>query len=559
MAESAQGHVSVKEGETEILREPLSGGRMVVGRSADVEVTLPANTVSREHAEIFADPFGRWWVRDLGSRNGTAVNGTTVDEHLLEPDDTIQIEQFTIAVELAGAPKERPRRHATTVLDAGLTIADSAADRVSRLADMETPKIDASHLSMLTEFSTRLLATEADDERLCALCELMVDKPFNGNTAMAMRLIKADSADQDPQILCQPVSARNWRADEQPYISRTMLRAMRAGESPIVASNVSANAEDVVEMSLAADVMEMAAVMCPIRSDAEALDVLYVSFPAAYATGEWLALTALACDQYQQAETAWQARLVAQEQAIVEKELERAQRIQLNLIPRDVKIDGLDAAIGFEPCRWVGGDYVDVVPMPDGRIFLTVCDVCGKGIQAALITASLHTCVHMTVQSVSSLTDIMVGLNQYLCDTLPDESFVTAVSAIIDHKTGALEYINAGHPPAMIVDPQAKVRHLASGQNPPLGYLPVPFESEQTELGAGELLAMFTDGYTELPNEAKQLLGIEGIDDCLAQIYKSGDTTAIAEVSNSFERGLTAHQGTALPEDDLTFLLVRRA
>ena len=531
---------------------------MVVGRSANADVQLPGETVSREHAELFVDPFGRWWVRDLGSRNGTIINGEAVDEHLLTPGDAVQIEQFQLTLTLPSQSGRGPRRQPTTMMDAGLAVTDAGGDSISRLGDMRTPRIDASHLSTLTDFAGRLLATDDGDDRLQALCALMVGKPFNGNTAVAMRLARTDAADQDPTILCKPVSAKNWRSAEQPYVSRTMLRAMLADESPIVASNVPGGSGDVVEMSLVAGVMEMAAVMCPVRSDGESLDVLYVSFPAAYATGEWLALTALACDQYRQAEVAWEARRIAQEQAVVEEELRRAQRIQAKLIPSDVEVPGLDVAIGFEPCRWVGGDYTDVAVLPDGRVFLILCDVCGKGLQAALVTASLHSCVHMIVQTVSSLTQVVAGIDKYLCDTLPEESFVTAIAAVVDLATGELEYVNAGHPPAMIVDARANVRHLEYCQNRPLGYLPTELETNRTTLAAGDMLAMFTDGCTELPNEERRLRGIDGTDRCLADACRSADGRGIDEVGRCFKQSLTAHQGTASPQDDLTFLLVRR-
>ena len=153
MAETPQGHLVVSNGQAEVARVPLASGRMVIGRSTSVEVPLPNGSVSREHAELFADPFDRWWIRDLASRNGTIVNGETIEEHLLEPDDTIQIEHFLLTLELAGPAKQRPRRQSTTVLDAGLSITDTDTDKVSRLEDMATPSIDASHLSTLTEFS----------------------------------------------------------------------------------------------------------------------------------------------------------------------------------------------------------------------------------------------------------------------------------------------------------------------------------------------------------------------------------------------------------------------
>ena len=258
------GHVLVRDGEREITRVPLAGGRLVVGRSPEVEVQLPNDTVSRAHAEFFVDPFGRWWIRDLGSRNGTLVNGEAIDEHLLEPGDTIQIDAFSLAMELATPAEHRTAHLTSTAASIGLTITDGD-EHVSRLEELPAPRVDASHLSMLTSFSGELLATKDGARRLEAVCRLMVGQTFRGNTAMALRLDKTGPLDQDPQLLCAPVQSGNSHAGEKPYISGAMLRAVRDAEAPVLASNVSTDAQNVVEISASPDVMRLSAVMCPIH------------------------------------------------------------------------------------------------------------------------------------------------------------------------------------------------------------------------------------------------------------------------------------------------------
>ena len=76
----------------------------------------------------------------------------------------------------------------------------------------------------------------------------------------------------------------------------------------------------------------------------------------------------------------------------------------------------------------------------------------------------------------------------------------------------------------MIVDTAGKVRQLESAQNPPLGYVPFEFETARHVLAPGEMLALFTDGYTELNNAQREMLGIEGVEACLAKAYAGGAT-----------------------------------
>jgi hypothetical protein len=76
--------------------------------------------------------------------------------------------------------------------------------------------------------------------------------------------------------------------------------------------------------------------------------------------------------------------------------------------------------------------------------------VCGKGLQAALVTFSIHTMIRALSDHTRTVPEILDRLNRHLCEYLPDDSFVTMVSCAIDPKTGEMEYVNAGHPPAFV-------------------------------------------------------------------------------------------------------------
>ena len=557
-----KGFLEILQEGGEARRQALSGSHMVVGRASDADVQLDNPSISRKHAEFFADPFGRWWVRDLGSRNGTHVNGSPVDEALLKAGDVLQIEDFYVTVHFDGAA-ERPRQAAGgtssggSSLDVTLAVSDSDHNQVHRLQDMESPKIDRAHLSTLTKFSTELLSTADAEERVRKLCQMMVGKAFHGNSAAAIRVSKTVPVEEvEPALLCEHELSKYNRPDFEPYISRTMLRAAVQTEAPVVASNTSGGGGDALELSLAGNVQELSTIACPIGVKQDHLDLLYVCFPGQYGTGEWLALASLAAEQFQQAEEVWANRKAAEDQAVMEKDLARAERIQNGLIPETINIDGLEVSIGFEPCKWVGGDYVDVLQMPDGRVFLAVCDVCGKGLQAAIVTASLHTLVHMGVQANLTLEKLMARINNYLVDMLPDESFVTSITMILDPKTGEYEACNSGHPPGMIVGTAGKVRQLQACENPPWGYIEFPFETETGQLQPGELMCLFTDGLTELEEESGAMLGIAGTGDLLEKVYAAGGD--IHGERDKLTELLDLYQGNAIRPDDRTFLVLRR-
>ncbi len=162
---------------------------MVAGRSPDVELVLQSDTVSRQHLEVVRDESGRWWVRDLASRNGTAVNGQQITAHLLTFGDVIQIEDYTLT--FVRSPNEGPKAKREERTAPGpsiqLTMVDSPVGPVRSLRDLGAPKIDASHLSRLVSLSAELLATEGSKDRLATLCELMISRPRPGRASRPSR------------------------------------------------------------------------------------------------------------------------------------------------------------------------------------------------------------------------------------------------------------------------------------------------------------------------------------------------------------------------------------
>ena len=537
-----------------VSRRVLTESHLVIGRVPGVQLLLDHHTVSRRHAEMFCDPFGRFWIRDLGSTNGTLVNGDTVVERVLEPGDRVSIGDFSIAFCLEESGAARPSRNA-------VTYEDDQPTALRLLVDFEPPRLLAGHLHTLLEFSQRLIAVESPDERLDALCRLMVRSDFHGTAAMVLRL--------EPDGTTSPLSSTYMPGPvvtaEQPYLSRRVLAKVRETNEPVISGNVNTRAVSAnVELTMSRDVMALWVVACPLRTIVEggrdARDVLYVTLPPDCGSPEWLQLFALAGEVYHQSEEAWAARRHAQAHAAIERELQTARQIQDALVPKKQKLEfkGLDVCVDFQPCKWVGGDYVDALPMPDGRVLFTVADVCGKGLQAALVTSSLHTMVRASVDVQPSLSALVERVNRHLCDWLPPHSFVTMVAVAVDPATGEIECVNAGHPPVLVVDRDGDLRTLQSAINPALGMTITSMESERTMLEFGDVLAMYTDGLTELRNTAKEMLGQERLGEGLSRICAARPGEGSADIAEALRRMLDEFGGDQLPEDDRAFLLAQR-
>jgi sigma-B regulation protein RsbU (phosphoserine phosphatase) len=567
-ARSGELVVEVRDGPRVVGRQTVTA-HAIIGRAADAGIRLDRGTVSRQHAEVLVDPFGRWWIRDLESRNGLIWAGRRVRERVIRDGDLFQVGDFVLAFELPAGPGSS----AATTADDSLTItratvipvADAAAAAgISVAQDLESPRLAASHLSLLLETGREMMRAEAADARLGLLCQLMLRPEFKGTVAMALR-VSADTLDA-PQML-GPVQAAAGHGGRPP-VSRSLLRTVIDRRAPAMAGNSPTldQAPGMVEMSMLASVRPMCAVACPLRpaaaAGADPTDLLYVIFPPECATGEWLAIAALAAEQYALAESAWAARQEALEHATVERDLEQARHIQMRLVPADLSVPGLDVAVGFQPCRWIGGDYTDAAVLPDGRVFLAVADVCGKGLAAALVSSSLHTMVRLILDDDGSrlaLDKLLGRLNRNLASYFLDGGrFVTMACAVVDPRTGAIEHANAGHPPTVVADRSGTARDLAHSTNLPLGVGEDRFIVSRDRLEPGELLAMYTDGLSEARNAGGDMIGMTRLRDEFGTIHAALARDALSASRDRVVQWVDSISDGRLPDDDRTYLLARR-
>jgi phosphoserine phosphatase RsbU/P len=563
----------------------LSQTPLVLGRMPDVGLVLEHHTVSRRHAEMIADLYGRWWIRDLGSTNGTTIGGKSVAEHMLAPGNVIGVGDFSLTYIIEPLPDE-------PAADEAGDESDTQPTMIRRLqTDADATRISAGHLRTLMELSRRLIAVGDPGERRDLLPALCTREDFHAVDALVIRVEgrrnyrpltrvhhtgdaaviqtiappSMDGSGGNGRSRARPPAEPDRR---KPYISRSILGALHDTREPVVATNTASRFDigpRAVEIVTGAELAEVWALAVPIRMGSEAMDVLYATVPPAYATAEWLKLYELAGEVYRQGEAVWAARRHAQENAAIEHELDTARQIQLGLVPGPYTSPGLDVTVGFEPCRWVGGDYVDVVPLPDGRVLLTVADVCGKGLQAALVGSSLHTIVRAAADANPPISRLVERVNRHLCEWLPESSFVTMVAAVVDPRKGEIECVNAGHPPMFVVSPTGRLTELQAAENPALGIELVAMASQRARLQPGDVLAMYTDGLSELTNPEGEMLGVARLGEALSGICADhtrarirGQPGGVTAMCEALTARLDAFRKEELPRDDCTFLLAQR-
>jgi phosphoserine phosphatase RsbU/P len=179
------------------------------------------------------------------------------------------------------------------------------------------------------------------------------------------------------------------------------------------------------------------------------------------------------------------------------RELEEAQVVQRSLLPRALPVvPGIELAVHWQPASSVGGDAFDIALLDEDRLAISVADVSGKGMPAALLVSS----VQATIRAVAAGADpaaVCAHVNRSLTGQIPEGRFVTLVLAMLDPHSRRVVYTNAGHNQPIHVRRNGVASRLDCG-GPVLGVVPdAAYELGSLALEAGDRLIFFTDGLVE--------------------------------------------------------------
>jgi len=238
----------------------------------------------------------------------------------------------------------------------------------------------------------------------------------------------------------------------------------------------------------------------------------------------------------------------------MERDLDVAKGIQKNLMPRCIpEVKGLDLFGESRSCFEVAGDYFDLLPVDGDRLLLVIADVSGKGAGAALIMANLQASLRLAVKLEHPLPDIVHEINNLIVQNTAPNQFITFFLARWDSASRTLRYINAGHNPPALIRAGGDVERL-SPTGMILGILPDnAYREEEAVLHPGDLIALFTDGYSEAMNAAGEEFG----EDRLVAVVRDHREQKPADIARALLNAVESFTRGEAPDDDLTLILAK--
>src|ERR671923_1223365 len=237
-----------------------------------------------------------------------------------------------------------------------------------------------------------------------------------------------------------------------------------------------------------------------------------------------------------------------------EQELEVARLIQQNFLPKELPdLPGWHVAAFYRPAREVGGDFYDVIPLPDGRVAFVVGDVTDKGVPAALVMSATRSVLRASAQRLIDPGAVPERVNDHLCPDMPEKMFVTCLYAVLDPRSGLFRFANAGHDLPYLKTPDGVVELRARGM--PLGLMPeMTYEEKEAVLQPGESVLLHSDGVVEAHDPNRDMFGFPRLMETVAAA--PGGQELIDRVIAELEAftGPDAEQ-----EDDITMVTLERS
>ncbi|MBS1856372.1 MAG: SpoIIE family protein phosphatase [Acidobacteria bacterium] len=531
-------------------RVPVAPLPFTIGRQPGAGLILRDSRVSRTHARIFAE--GEAYVlEDCGSRHGTFVNGKRIERHTLKNSDRIDF----------GAPDSYHLIFALDGVELKRLMAQVGA------AEMAPPPGVGGGLAKLRailELARTLQSSFTIDEVLTSVVD----------TALAITgaergflLLRAGGKSLEIKVARHAKGHHLRESDLR--VPREVIHRALENRRELLSMNFDPLGEgDTMPRNSVAD-LELRSVICVplvriraghgdttsvLSTGNETAGVLYMDSRIAAADlagGNRELLQTLAIEASTVLEN---ARLLEEEEARsqLEEELRVARNIQQSLLPGSLPDEGWLRASGSSVASYqVGGDYYDVTRVTHSCWAAVVADVSGKGVASALLASLLQGALLTASDTPEALTRRIGRLNRFLLSRTGGEKYATVFFSLI-HESGRMVYINAAHPPPIVVRSAGGRAELAANAMPVGMMEDAEYPTAEERLLPGDKVVIYSDGVTEAQNTEGEFFGRGRLRDAIAGAA-SGDC---AVLHAAIQKAVADYTEGAAQSDDITVVVL---
>lgn len=520
-----------------------------IGRASTCALQIPDPSVSREHARISVNG-DDVHIADLGSRNGTWVNGNRIEGDVpLTGGDRVEIGGVRFEI-------RSPNPADNTILANDMTMASSSAVNWKEIYESASTGTEQAYRK-LDLFQVLAEAGEllTDDSPLGQLSEMILDLVDKAVSAERIMVLLREEGHDEPVVR----ASRTKISDDTStriMLSRTMVDKVMEERTSFLTLDAMHDPRFEAQESIILQGTR-SAMAAPLFDNEHVIGVLYADStdPLTRYTRDELRTFTILANLIGVKIT--QARLAAaeEEKRTLELQMQTAKEIMTRILPSHiVSPEGYQICAFQEPSHAVGGDLYDARPLADGRVWIMMGDVSGKGIGAALLVSNVLASTRLLVEDIVSPLELVTRLNRHVFRSTDPMHFVTLFFGVLDPVTGEMEYVNAGHNPPLLVGPDGGTTEIdATGI--PVGTLEeFPFTAGEATLDPGGSLLLYSDGIPEAELSDDVDFGMDRLHTIVSRESERGAEAIVAAIRKEVQEFL----GETPIGDDVTLLCVHR-
>ncbi|MCH7685418.1 MAG: SpoIIE family protein phosphatase [Planctomycetes bacterium] len=536
----------------------------VVGRHPDCGIQLQSNMVSRRHARVLKDGL-RYLIEDMGSGNGTLVNGKQIDSRIsLKHGDRIKLGPVLLRFELktpaemAAAESSSSSDRSTVAFPLDIASGENDTATISEALDSSTVfgMLDVrpeAKLKGILEISRNLAGTVDLDSMLPKVLDTLFEIfPYADRGSILLR------DEQTDRMIPEVQKHRRLGEDQTVTLSRTILNKVLEEKTGILSADAASDSR--FEASESISNLTIRSMMCVpmLGLDGEPLGLINIDTQNPLNRFNKEDLELLLAVAGQAALSYENVRLMAShlEKEKYENEMRIAWNVQRALLPSELpKVEGYEFFAAYEAAQAVGGDYYDCFLMDDDKICISFGDVAGKGVPASLVMSRIASVVQSTMQHVSDVRKAAAAINLHMCNKAVGGRFVTYVLIVIDLKTHEMTGVIAGHMAPLIRTVNGDVEEFGTETiGIPIGVLEdYAYETAVRTIQPGETVVIYTDGVSEAMNPQGELYGMNAVGD----FVKQGSSNA-TQLGQSLLDDVRRHANGRPQNDDIAILTFGR-
>jgi phosphoserine phosphatase RsbU/P len=539
------------DGHTRKVSVPIKGP-LLVGRGSYNHVVLKDVRISRQHARIALEADG-CVVYDLGSTNGTFVNGVPITRHIIDLHDEVSFGSLAFRITAPEVQElrtddlvdlETPTHRDLGSVSKMLVSSAPSRDSSHQLPVVDLGQLEDAYVKLGTLYSFMQAITQTfESGELLDLIGTKTREIYQAAAGVAIYLLVRENganAFKLAHFVGDPTAER-----APATLPEEIGDAILSSPKPILSSPAPGHANDGTRM------------YAPLVDHNETVGVIHVAAEprtGGFSRADLELLAGMAASAAMMLRNA-KNRQESLQRDRLNYDLELAAQIQKSFLPREVvSVEGLELFAEYRAAYSVGGDFYDVFWVSPDRLGVFIGDISGKGVAGALLMARISSEMRVSALTHIDPVTVFTAMNKALIARNQPELFFTAIYLTLDVKSGEVVLANAGHPSPYWARIDGSIVEITEGVAGPVGIVDDPqFQATHLHLGHGDSLVLYTDGVVEAQAANGTLYGSDRLERVLGQLDIRPHS-----IAERILAGVAEHLGEVPANDDLTLFICQR-